>query len=155
MQWIDGLEGLPELRTQDDDQGYNDGMFSGRDFLAGRTLAVGRSPCPEMATRRRTSFNLLQAALLPQRQGASSSASSSCRPTVRPASRRPGAQAHRQDRPGVHVRVHPLGVAVLLPDPRYYDDTLLSGAMAPSLPGGRTYNRTYNLVYPAQRSRRP
>ena len=35
VQSIDGLEGLPELRTQDDNQGYNDGMFSGRDFWPG------------------------------------------------------------------------------------------------------------------------
>ncbi len=27
---VDGLEALPELRTQDDNRGYADGMFSGR-----------------------------------------------------------------------------------------------------------------------------
>ena len=29
---IDGLEALPGIRNQDDNRGYSDGMFSGRDF---------------------------------------------------------------------------------------------------------------------------
>ena len=32
----DGIEGLPVIRNQDDNQGFNDGMFSGRDFFGGR-----------------------------------------------------------------------------------------------------------------------
>ena len=36
----DGIEGLPTIRNQDDNQGFNDGMFSGRDFLGGRTITL-------------------------------------------------------------------------------------------------------------------
>ena len=36
----DGIEGLPTIRNQDDTQGFNDGMFSGRDFLGGRTITL-------------------------------------------------------------------------------------------------------------------
>jgi hypothetical protein len=36
----DGVEGLPVIRNQDDTQGFNDGMFSGRDFLSGRTVTL-------------------------------------------------------------------------------------------------------------------
>ena len=36
----DGIEGLPVIRNQDDTQGFNDGMFSGRDFLSGRTITL-------------------------------------------------------------------------------------------------------------------
>ena len=36
----DGIEGLPVIRNQDDTQGFNDGMFSGRDFLSGRTVTL-------------------------------------------------------------------------------------------------------------------
>lgn len=36
----DGIEGLPVIRNQDDTQGFNDGMFSGRDFLGGRTITL-------------------------------------------------------------------------------------------------------------------
>jgi len=37
---VDGLEALPALRNQDDNRGYADGMYSGNDFLAGRTITV-------------------------------------------------------------------------------------------------------------------
>jgi hypothetical protein len=33
IQSVDGLESLPTIRNQDDNRGYNDGMFTGRDFL--------------------------------------------------------------------------------------------------------------------------
>jgi hypothetical protein len=33
------------------------------------------------------------------------------------------------------------------PDPKYYDDTLQSATMSPTVALGRTYNRTYNLSY--------
>jgi hypothetical protein len=36
----DGIEGLPVIRNQDDTQGFNDGMFSGRDFFGGRTITL-------------------------------------------------------------------------------------------------------------------
>jgi hypothetical protein len=36
----DGIEGLPTIRNQDDNQGFNDGMFSGRDFLGGRSITL-------------------------------------------------------------------------------------------------------------------
>jgi len=36
----DGIEGLPVIRNQDDNQGFNDGMFSGRDFLGGRSITL-------------------------------------------------------------------------------------------------------------------
>jgi hypothetical protein len=37
---LDGLESLPAIRNQDDNRGYSDGMFSGNDFLSGRTITV-------------------------------------------------------------------------------------------------------------------
>ena len=37
---IDGLEDLPDLRVQDDNRGYQDGMFTGRDFLDGRYITM-------------------------------------------------------------------------------------------------------------------
>ena len=36
----DGITNLPTIRNQDDTQGFNDGMFSGRDFLGGRTITL-------------------------------------------------------------------------------------------------------------------
>lgn len=37
---VDGLEGLPNIRNQDDNRGYADGMFTGNDFLSGRDVIV-------------------------------------------------------------------------------------------------------------------
>jgi hypothetical protein len=37
---VEGLEALPQIRNQDDNRGYNDGMYSGNDFLAGRTITL-------------------------------------------------------------------------------------------------------------------
>jgi hypothetical protein len=37
---VEGLEALPQIRNQDDDRGYQDGMYSGNDFLAGRTITI-------------------------------------------------------------------------------------------------------------------
>ena len=36
----DGIKNLPAIRNQDDTQGFNDGMFSGRDFLGGRNITL-------------------------------------------------------------------------------------------------------------------
>ena len=37
---VDGIEDLPTLRVQDDNRGYQDGMFTGRDFLSGRSILM-------------------------------------------------------------------------------------------------------------------
>lgn len=37
---VEGLEALPQIRNQDDNRGYADGMYSGNDFLAGRTVTM-------------------------------------------------------------------------------------------------------------------
>jgi hypothetical protein len=37
---VQGLEALPGIRNQDDNRGYSDGMFSGNDFLGGRTITM-------------------------------------------------------------------------------------------------------------------
>lgn len=37
---LNGLEALPNIRNQDDNRGYADGMFSGNDFLSGRDITI-------------------------------------------------------------------------------------------------------------------
>ena len=37
---LNGLEDLPQIRNQDDNRGYADGMFTGNDFLSGRSLTM-------------------------------------------------------------------------------------------------------------------
>jgi len=40
IEMVDGLETLPPIRSQDDNRGFNDGSYSGRDFLDGRTVIM-------------------------------------------------------------------------------------------------------------------
>jgi len=69
VQNVDGLQTLPIMRTQDDNQGYNDGMFSGRDFLGGRDIVMDFTITAGNGNTAQTNFNLFRAALIPQQQG--------------------------------------------------------------------------------------
>jgi hypothetical protein len=143
---VEGLEGLPGIRNQDDNRGYADGMFSGRDFLAGRTVGIIFQTFGAGATSAQTNFNTIQAKLLPQTSGTT--------PLyfILPPS---GEQL-------VNARVRALRTSVdpnytygmitsqvefFCPDPNYYDSTLQSASLSVSAAPGRTYDRTYNLVY--------
>lgn len=143
---VEGLEGLPGIRNQDDNRGYADGMFSGRDFLGGRSISITFQTFGSGATSAQTNFNTIQAKLLPQTSGTT--------PLyfILPPS---GEQF-------VNARVRVLRTSVdpnytygmitsqvefFCPDPNYYDSTLQTAVMTVSAPPGRVYNRTYNLVY--------
>ena len=66
---IDGLEGLPGIRNQDDNRGYADGMFTGRDFLGGRMISITFQVTGSPGASAQANFNTLQRALLPQTSG--------------------------------------------------------------------------------------
>ena len=66
---VDGLEALPGIRNQDDNRGYADGMFSGRDFLSGRTVSMIIQILGNSTGSAQANYNTLQRALLPQAQG--------------------------------------------------------------------------------------
>jgi hypothetical protein len=144
---VEGLEGLPAIRNQDDNRGYADGMFSGRDFLGGRTISITFQTFASGGNSAQTNFNLIQAKLLPQ--------ASSTTPLyfILPPS---GEQF-------VNARVRVLRTSVdpnytygmitsqvefFCPDPNYYDSTLQTASLPVSVTApGRIYNRIYNLVY--------
>jgi len=144
---VEGLEGLPGIRNQDDNRGYQDGMFSGRDFLGGRMISITfQTFATSGGNSAQTNFNLIQAKLLPQTSGTT--------PLyfILPPS---GEQF-------VNARVRALRTSVdpdytygmitsqvefFCPDPNYYDSTQQSASLSVSVAPGRTYNRTYNLVY--------
>ena len=144
---VEGLEGLPTIRNQDDNRGYQDGMFSGRDFLGGRTISITfQTFATTGGNSAQTNFNLIQAKLLPQTSGTT--------PLyfILPPS---GEQF-------VNARVRVLRTSVdpdytygmitsqiefFCPDPNYYDSTQQTASMVISDPPGRTYDRIYNLVY--------
>lgn len=66
---IDGLESAPDLRTQDDNQGYNDGMFTGVDFYSARTITIVLNIFGSGATSATTNYHTFRAAVNPQQTG--------------------------------------------------------------------------------------
>jgi hypothetical protein len=144
---IDGLEALPDIRNQDDDRGYFDGMFTGNDFLGGRTITITMLTLGGAGYSAQYNYNLLQAQLLPQTSGTT--------PLQFQLSAAGGLQ-----RVNARVRRNTTTVdpdytygyiksqySFYCADPRYYDDTLQTASMAVSNPLGRTYPRVYPLLY--------
>lgn len=144
---VDGLESLPAIRNQDDNKGYNDGMFTGRDFLGGRTLTFEIMTFAGGGNSAHTNFNLLQAALVPQTSGTTTLSFQ-----LSPSDATYRFSARVRDRKTVVDPEYTFGFirsqyTFFCPDPRYYSDTATTASMTPQQPLGRTYDRTYNLVY--------
>lgn len=72
-QWViesvDGLMSLPPLRIQDDNRGYLDGSYSGRDFYDGRTITVTILTLGDSNHSAQYYYRQLQAAWIPQQLG--------------------------------------------------------------------------------------
>lgn len=154
---IEGLESLPDLRTQDDNKGYNDGMFTGRDFLSGRTITMEILTLAGGGNSAFQNFNLLQSNLIPT--------SSYTAPSIT-ATTAPGllqfllSTSDTEMRIGARVRGRQTPVnpdftygfirsqyTFFSPDPRYYSNTLKSASLSPVAALGRGYNRIYPLTY--------
>ena len=143
---VEGLEGLPAIRNQDDNRGYADGMFSGRDFLGGRTISITFQTFGSGGNSAQTNFNAIQAKLLPQTSGTT--------PLyfILPPSGEQFANARvrvlrTSVDPDYTYGMITSQVEFFCPDPNYYDSTQQTASMVVSEPPGRVYNRTYNLVY--------
>lgn len=140
---IDGLEDLPVIRNQDDNRGYQDGMWTGRDFLSGRTLTFVMTVRGDTNYSMNYYLDLLQTNLVPQQQG-----------TGLLQFQLPGSDLQR-----INARVRRRSITInteyssglatatyefFCPDPRYYDDTLKSTDLInATATAGRTYNRVY------------
>jgi hypothetical protein len=144
---VAGLESLPNLRVQDSDRGYLDGMFSGRDFLSGRLITITMQVLSGNGLTAQGNFKLLQAALVPQQTGTS--------PLQFQLSTSDNLQY-------INARVRASSVVIdpeytygfikaqytfFCPNPVYFDNTAQSASMAYSTPLGRTYNRVYPLSF--------
>lgn len=145
---VDGLESLPGIRNQDDNRGYADGMFTGRDFLAGRSISIIFNTFGDSNGSAQTNYNTIQRALLPQTQG-----------TTPLYFKFPNSPTSEQF---INARVRALHTTVdanytygyitsqvtfFCPDPNYYNNNLSTATLAYLPPTGRTYNRVYDLVY--------
>lgn len=144
---VEGLEALPSIRNQDDNRGYQDGMFSGNDFLAGRTITITILTVSGNGYSAQYNYNQLQAALLPQTSGTTTL---QFQMDV----------SHPLQRIEARVRVNATSVdpdytygyiksqySFFCPDPKYYDNTLQTAALTVTNSLGRTYNRIYPLTY--------
>lgn len=66
---IQGLAGMMPLRTQDDNRGYQDATWSGRDFYDARTVQMTILVTGDNTHSAQYYYNLLQTALAPQQLG--------------------------------------------------------------------------------------
>jgi hypothetical protein len=145
---VDGLESLPSIRNQDDNRGYHDGMFTGRDFLNGRVISIIFNTFGDSNGSAQTNFNTIQRTLLPQTSG-----------TTPLYFKFPNSPTSEQF---VDARVRNLRTTVdpnytygyitsqvdfFCPDPNYYDNNLQTSVMQISAALGRTYNKTFNYTY--------
>jgi hypothetical protein len=142
-----GLESLPTLRVQDANRGYQDGMFSGRDFLNGRTITLQILILAGNGQTAFQNFNALQASLLPQQQG-----TTPLQFQLSPAGGLQFINARVRARKSVVDPEYTYGFIkaeyeFFCPDPRYYDNTTQTASMTYSAPSGRIYPRVYPLTY--------
>jgi phage-related protein len=148
IQNIIGLESLPGIRSQDDNRGYADGMFSGRDFFAGRTISIIFNTFESPGVSAQTNYNTIQSYLLPQQSG-----------TTPLYFKFPNSPTSEQV---VFARVRSMTTNIdpnytygyitsqvdfFCPDPNYYNNNLQTAVMAVLPAVGRTYDRVYDLVY--------
>ena len=144
---VDGLESLPEIRNQDDNRGYADGMFSGRDFLGGRSISMIIETFATTGMSAQDNYNILQSILLPQTSGTTPLYFKL--PTVT------GDQYINARVRGLRTVITPdytygkitSQVIFYCPDPRWYSSNQQTATLAYSTPTGRIYNRIYNLTY--------
>ena len=147
IQSVDGLESLPDIRNQDDNRGYADGMFSGRDFLAGRTISIIFTTLGSSGASAQANYNTIQQTLLPQQSGTT--------PLYFILSNAGAEQV-------INARVRVLRTTVdpnytygyitsqvefFCPDPNYYASNSQTLDLLYQPPTGRTYNRTYDVSY--------
>ena len=144
---VEGLEGLPGIRNQDDNRGYADGMFSGRDFYSGRPISMVIQTTGNATGSAQANLNTLQQALIAQQSGTT--------PLYFLLSNAAGEQVINARVRGFMTTVDPnytygyilSQVTFFCPDPAYYDSNTQTATLAFSPPTGRIYDRIYNLVY--------
>jgi hypothetical protein len=144
---VDGLESLPEIRNQDDNRGYNDGMFTGRDFLGGRQVIITMKTFAGEGNNAQQNFRLLQDAMLPQQQGTTPlyfQLATTDGQKVLNARVRARQTLIDPDYTYGYIRSQ---YTLFAPDPRYYSDPSVTTSLLPAVALGRTYDRTYDLEY--------
>ena len=145
---IDGLEDMPSLRVQDDSRGFQDGMFTGRDFLNGRSIMFTLQIMNDANATMQTYLAQLKANLAFQQNGTGTLQFKLPGRAVQRVSARVRRRALRVD-PDYTFGKSLAVVELFCPDPRIYDDAAQGAVLTPGAGAGRTYNRVYPLLYNA------
>lgn len=143
---LDGLEDLPIIRNQDDNRGYQDGMWTGRDFLSGRTLIFVITIRGDANNSMQQNLDALQAALVPQQQGTGLlqfQLPDADLQRVNARVRRRNIQINTDYSSGMATATYEF----FCPDPRYYDNAEQSTDLInAATTAGRTYDRVYTAT---------
>ena len=133
---FEGLGGTSPLRVQDDNRGYIDGSYSGRDFYDERTVTINMLVLGDGSYSAQYYYNLLQAAFAPQvlgyyvdPTGATTASSQLQLFTYRLTSATGDKRLYGRSR-GLTTPIDPdftygyitTQINMVFPDPRYYDD---------------------------------
>jgi hypothetical protein len=145
---VDGIEDLPVLRVQDDNRGYQDGMFTGRDFLSGRIIQMSMQVFGTANASMQQNLALLQNALIPQQQGTGILQFQIPGSNLQEVNARVRRRAVRIDPDFTYGRAI-VTYEFFAPDPRRYDSLIQSTDL---ILGVTTTGRTYNRVYTAAAS---
>jgi hypothetical protein len=135
---VDGLEGLPDLRIQDDSRGYQDGMFTGRDFLNGRYLSFHLQVMTDGSNTMQTYLAQLKANMAPQQQGTGVLQMYLPGRGLQRVNARVRKRALKLDPQYVYGRAE-AQVEFFCPDPRIYTDTASTLSLTPANGYGRVY----------------
>lgn len=143
---VAGLEDMPSLRVQDDTRGFQDGMFTGRDFLNGRSITFTLQVMNDAADTMSSYIAALKSNLAFQQSG------TGVLQFMLPgrALQRVNARVRRRSLtidPDYTFGKSIAYVEFFCPDPRIYDDAAQGAVLTPGASSGRTYNRVYPLLY--------
>ena len=147
---IEGLEDLPALRTQDDNRGYNDGMFTGRDFLDGRYITMQLQVMSDsehsMAYYLSDPVVGLKTFLVSQQSGIGVLQFTLPNRETQRVYARVRRRAITIDPSYVYGRAL-VTVQFFCPDPRVYSDTSSTALLSFAGTTARAYPRTYPITY--------
>lgn len=151
---VEGLEDVPALRVQDEGRGYSDGMFTGRDFLNGRSVTMSlqimgdSSGAGGASTSMQTYLQAMKANLISQTSGTGVLQIYLPNRGVQRLNARVRRRSIKIDPEYTYGKSYAM-VEFFCPDPRIYNDTLASFLFSPINGSLRSYNKTYNMTYAA------
>lgn len=150
--FVEGLEDVPALRVQDEGRGYSDGMFTGRDFLNGRSITMSLqimgdpSGAGGASTSMQTYLQAMKANLISQTTGTGVLQIYLPNRGVQRLNARVRRRSIKIDPEYTYGKAYAM-VEFFCPDPRIYSDTLSSFLFSPISGWFRAYNKTYSMNY--------